>query len=65
MIYGLELSLRLNSMESSRSISRVTCLYGTNVSRTISVIIIIRDLFVPHDSIRLALCLMVIQVIFH
>jgi hypothetical protein len=33
--------IRLNSMKSSRAISRAMCLYETDVSRTISVIIII------------------------
>jgi len=36
----LELSRRLNSIKPSRAISRVSCLYRTDVSRTISVIII-------------------------
>jgi len=44
VIYVLKLSRRLNSMTRSRAIIRVTCLYETDVSRTISVIIIIRGL---------------------
>jgi hypothetical protein len=38
---GLELSQRANSMKSSGAISRVSCLYETDVSRAISVIIVI------------------------
>jgi len=43
LLYDLKLSRRLNSMKSSRVISPVRCLYETDVSRTISVLII-RDL---------------------
>jgi len=50
-----ELSRRLNSMKSSRAISRIRCLHWTDVSRTILVIIIrdhtARD-FIENPDIR-------------
>jgi len=54
LIYDLELSRRLDSMKSSRANSHVRHLYVTDVSRTISVIII-RDLMCP-IMIRLVSC---------
>jgi hypothetical protein len=44
----LELSQWLNSVKSSQDISHIRCLYGTEVSRTI-LVIIIRDL-IPNDD---------------
>jgi hypothetical protein len=42
-MYDLKLSRRLYSMKTSQAISRVRCLYETDVSRAISVLII-RDM---------------------
>jgi hypothetical protein len=42
-LYDLQLSRRLNSMKFSRAISCVKCLYETDISRAISVLLI-RDL---------------------
>jgi hypothetical protein len=46
----LELSRRLNSIKFSRAISHVRCLYETDVTRTI-LVIIIRDLIAREDFI--------------
>jgi hypothetical protein len=54
-LYDLELLQHLNSMKSSQAISHVRCLYETDVSRTISVVIIVvrdREDFIEYVALH-------------